>query len=65
MWLKGFFENGKPQSMTDGLALLICLGGLIYLYSHGDPAGSSVIIGLGIGLKGHKNYEARKRKEEG
>jgi len=62
-WFKGFFENGQPQSMTDGMTFVIGFGGLIYAFAFQDYGGGAVLIGLALGIKGHKNFETRKRNE--
>lgn len=63
-WVKGFFENGQPQSMSDLLALIICFGGLIYCFSHSDYMGGVAIMTIGAGIKAHKNFEGTKRVKQ-
>ena len=63
-WFKGFFENGQSQSMTDLMTFIIGVGGLAYSFINSDYGGGAVLIGLALGVKGHKNYETRKRTEK-
>lgn len=63
MWFRGFFENGQPQSMSDLIAYTLVVSGVVYAFVYASASESVVIISIGAGLKGYKNYEGRKRKQ--
>ncbi len=59
-WQK--FNKFLAEHMTKFLALEVVTSGCVYLFTHSDPTGSSMIIALGLGLKGWQNFEKRKEK---
>lgn len=43
-YIKGFFEEGAPQSMTRLIALIVALSGVIYLVKTWDFVGTIAIF---------------------
>ena len=57
-WFK--LSKFLATNMTKFLALEIVTSGCVYLFVYADPAGASMIIAIGGGLKGWQNTQKPK-----